>query len=89
MATLEMGDSRLSVDTQLMRDFHCRVGGMLQVIGEMEWREDNHEVSADRRGHLVLVARVHRELHDCDVELLRRVVEKKREFEAATSGEEL
>ena len=89
MATLEMGDSRLSVDTQLVRGFQCRVGGMLQVIGEMEWRREvRGQESAGSGGELVLVARVHRELHNCDVELLKRVVEKKRQFEAATSIEQ-
>jgi hypothetical protein len=77
MATLSMQSSELRVSTHLLSSFQCRVGGVVRVIGEVEWREG---MEGDA-GEVRVIARVCAELQEWDMELYEKVVKRKRNFE--------
>ena len=82
-----MQSTDLRVSTALLSSFTCRVGCLVQVIGEVQWKPSAAATSADgaessdEGAQVTVVARVYRELEEWDMAVYEAVVLRKRAFE--------
>ena len=81
-----MQSTDVRVSTVLLTSFTCRLGCLVQVIGEVLWKPSASsmqlvEADGGDEGEVSVVARVYRELEEWDMALYEAVVRRKRAFE--------